>query len=92
MQDGTTADMLSDVPALIEFIIERHHARPWDVIITGTPSGVGVFRDPPVFLEPGDLVRCRSIGSARWKIGSWTRHGERLTRQPRSEAATCWPS
>ena len=30
---------------------------PGDVIVTGTPSGVGVFREPPIFLEPGDLVR-----------------------------------
>ena len=31
---------------------------PGDLIATGTPSGVGVFRNPPVFLEPGDRVRC----------------------------------
>jgi len=30
---------------------------PGDVVVTGTPSGVGVFRDPPVFLQPGDVVR-----------------------------------
>jgi 2-keto-4-pentenoate hydratase/2-oxohepta-3-ene-1,7-dioic acid hydratase in catechol pathway len=36
--------------------------RPGDVIATGTPSGVGVFRDPPVFLQPGDRVRCEIDG------------------------------
>jgi len=62
MQDGTTADMVFDVPALIEFISGALTLEPGDVIITGTPSGVGVFRDPPVFLEPGDVVRCEVVG------------------------------
>ena len=58
MQDGTTADMVFDVPALIEYISAYIALDPGDLVITGTPSGVGVFRDPPVFLEPGDIVRC----------------------------------
>jgi 2-keto-4-pentenoate hydratase/2-oxohepta-3-ene-1,7-dioic acid hydratase in catechol pathway len=58
MQDGTTASMVFDVPALIEFISNAITLEPGDLVITGTPSGVGVFRDPPVFLEPGDIVRC----------------------------------
>ena len=58
MQDGTTADMVFDVPALIEYISDVIALDPGDLVITGTPSGVGVFRDPPVFLEPGDIVRC----------------------------------
>lgn len=70
MQDGTTADMLWDVPGLIEFISSVITLDPWDVVITGTPSGVGVFRDPPVFLEPGDLVRCSvdRIGSVANRV------------------------
>ena len=59
MQDGTTADMLFDVPSLIEYISAVITLDPGDLVITGTPSGVGVFRDPPVFLEPGDVVRCQ---------------------------------
>ena len=35
---------------------------PGDIIATGTPSGVGVFRDPPIFLVPGDRVRCEMEG------------------------------
>jgi 2-keto-4-pentenoate hydratase/2-oxohepta-3-ene-1,7-dioic acid hydratase in catechol pathway len=62
MQDGTTADMVFDVPALIEFISDALTLEPGDVIVTGTPSGVGVFRDPPVFLEPGDIARCEVVG------------------------------
>ncbi len=62
MQDGTTADMLFDIPALIEFVSRAITLEPGDIISTGTPSGVGVFQDPPVFLQPGDRVRCEVEG------------------------------
>jgi 2-keto-4-pentenoate hydratase/2-oxohepta-3-ene-1,7-dioic acid hydratase in catechol pathway len=65
MQDGTTADMVFDVPALISYISGVITLDPGDLVITGTPSGVGVFRDPPVFLEPGDVVRCEVEGIGR---------------------------
>ena len=57
MQDGTTADLLFSVAELIAIISAEVTLDPGDVIVTGTPSGVGVFRDPPMFLAPGDLVR-----------------------------------
>jgi 2,4-diketo-3-deoxy-L-fuconate hydrolase len=74
MQDGTTLDMLWDVPALIEYISRTVTLDPGDVIATGTPSGVGVFRDPPVFLQPGDRVRCEieGIGSVANPIVDWS--------------------
>ncbi|HEU4571183.1 MAG TPA: fumarylacetoacetate hydrolase family protein [Candidatus Limnocylindrales bacterium] len=74
MQDGTTADMIFDVPALIEFVSAVITLEPGDVIATGTPAGVGVFRHPPVFLEPGDRVRCEidGIGSVENPIIDWT--------------------
>jgi 2-keto-4-pentenoate hydratase/2-oxohepta-3-ene-1,7-dioic acid hydratase in catechol pathway len=74
MQDGTTADMIWDVPALIEFISASITLEAGDVIATGTPSGVGVFRDPPVFLQPGDRVRCEieGIGSVENPIIDWS--------------------
>ena len=62
MQDGTTADLIWGVPALIEHISAVITLEPGDVIATGTPAGVGVFRDPPVFLEPGDRMRCEIEG------------------------------
>jgi 2-keto-4-pentenoate hydratase/2-oxohepta-3-ene-1,7-dioic acid hydratase in catechol pathway len=62
MQDGTTADMIWPVAELIEYISRSITLEPGDIIATGTPSGVGVFRDPPVFLEPGDRVRCEIEG------------------------------
>ncbi|KPJ78316.1 MAG: fumarylacetoacetate hydrolase [Deltaproteobacteria bacterium SG8_13] len=65
MQDGSTADMIFPVAELIEFISEDITLLPGDVISTGTPSGVGIFRDPPVLLQPGNVVECRveKIGS-----------------------------
>jgi len=74
MQDGTTADMIFSIPELVAFISRHITLDPGDVIATGTPSGVGVFRDPPVFLEPGDRVRCEidGIGSVENPIIDWT--------------------
>ena len=57
VQDGRTSDMVFGVANLIAFISESITLEPGDLVITGTPSGVGVFREPPVFLEPGDVVR-----------------------------------
>ncbi len=62
MQDSTTADMIWTVAELISFISATITLDPGDVVATGTPSGVGVFREPPVFLQPGDVVRCEIDG------------------------------
>ena len=74
MQDASTTDMIWDVPSLIAFISDAITLEAGDVIATGTPSGVGVFRDPPVFLEPGDRVRCdvEGIGSVENPIIDWS--------------------
>jgi 2,4-didehydro-3-deoxy-L-rhamnonate hydrolase len=65
MQTGCTRDMIFDVPAIIENISQDITLMPGDIISTGTPSGVGIFRDPPVTLVAGDRVSCRidAIGS-----------------------------
>jgi len=54
MQDSNTDQLIFGVPALIEFISQTITLEPGDVIATGTPSGVGFARKPPVFLKPGD--------------------------------------
>ena len=56
MQDGVTSDMIFGVEWLVAFVSEVIMLEPGDVILTGTPAGVGVFRDPPAFLQPGDVV------------------------------------
>lgn len=74
MQDANTSDMIWSVAELIEYISRSITLEPGDIIATGTPSGVGVFQDPPVFLEPGDRVRCEieGIGSVENPIIDWT--------------------
>jgi 2-keto-4-pentenoate hydratase/2-oxohepta-3-ene-1,7-dioic acid hydratase in catechol pathway len=74
MQDGTTTDMIFSIPEIVSFISRYITLDPGDIIATGTPSGVGVFRDPPVFLEPGDRVRCEvdGIGSVENPVIDWT--------------------
>jgi 2-keto-4-pentenoate hydratase/2-oxohepta-3-ene-1,7-dioic acid hydratase in catechol pathway len=56
MQDGNTSDMIFPVAELIEFLSQGTTLLPGTVILTGTPSGVGFVRQPPVFLKPGDVV------------------------------------
>jgi 2-keto-4-pentenoate hydratase/2-oxohepta-3-ene-1,7-dioic acid hydratase in catechol pathway len=56
MQDGNTRDMIFDIPTIIESLSAGLTLEPGDIISTGTPSGVGFARVPPVFLKPGDKV------------------------------------
>jgi 2-keto-4-pentenoate hydratase/2-oxohepta-3-ene-1,7-dioic acid hydratase in catechol pathway len=74
MQDGTTADMMRPVAELIEYISRQITLEPGDLISTGTPAGVGVYRDPPVFLVPGDRVRCQvdGIGTVENPVIDWS--------------------
>jgi 2-keto-4-pentenoate hydratase/2-oxohepta-3-ene-1,7-dioic acid hydratase in catechol pathway len=56
MQDGNTRDMIFDIPTIIESLSSGITLEPGDIISTGTPSGVGFARVPPLFLKPGDKV------------------------------------
>ncbi|MBX3280063.1 MAG: fumarylacetoacetate hydrolase family protein [Acidobacteria bacterium] len=55
MQSSNTAKMIFRVPYLIHYITQAITLEPGDVIATGTPEGVGIFRKPPVVLKPGDV-------------------------------------
>lgn len=57
-QDGTTADMIFDIPTLIASLSAGLTLEPGDIIATGTPSGVGYAMDPPRYLTSGDTVVC----------------------------------
>jgi 2-keto-4-pentenoate hydratase/2-oxohepta-3-ene-1,7-dioic acid hydratase in catechol pathway len=65
LQDSTTAEMIFGVAAIISRLSHSFTLEPGDVIATGTPDGVGVFRNPQVFLQNGDTVtvEVESIGS-----------------------------
>ena len=56
-QDGSTSRMIFGVPYLVSFLSRFMSLHPGDIITTGTPPGVGMARNPPVFLRPGNLVR-----------------------------------
>ena len=62
MQDGSTADWVFPLPRLLSFLSDVMTLEPGDVVSTGTPAGVGVFRKPPVFLKPGDVARLEVEG------------------------------
>ena len=65
LQDGNTRDMIFDVAALVSACSEGMELRPGDLIITGTPAGVGFVRQPQVWLQPGDVceVEIEGIGT-----------------------------
>ena len=56
-QDASVADLIFDIPTLIETISEGITLLPGDVILTGTPVGCGIGFEPPVFLQSGDVVK-----------------------------------
>ncbi len=62
MQDSTTAEMIFSVAEIVSFLSRACTLEPGDLILTGTPWGVGGFRDPPVFLKPGDTVEVEVEG------------------------------
>jgi acylpyruvate hydrolase len=56
-QDSSTSDLIFGCQELVEFIGQTCTLQPGDLILTGTPSGVGMGLDPPQFLKSGDVVR-----------------------------------
>lgn len=70
MQHANTSDMLFPVATLIAYLSRFMTLEPGDVITTGTPAGIGAFRTPPLYLQPGDSLRCEvsGIGSLEHRI------------------------
>lgn len=64
MQDGNTRLLIFNVPSLISFLSRSFTLVPGDIILTGTPKGVGTFRDPPVYMKDGDevIVEIEGVG------------------------------
>jgi 2-keto-4-pentenoate hydratase/2-oxohepta-3-ene-1,7-dioic acid hydratase in catechol pathway len=65
MQDSTTANLIFGIPELVSFTSRNMTLMPGDVIMTGTPPGVGFTRKPPVFVKPGDRmeVEIENVGT-----------------------------
>jgi 2-keto-4-pentenoate hydratase/2-oxohepta-3-ene-1,7-dioic acid hydratase in catechol pathway len=56
VQNSSTKEMVFKIPDIVSFITKSITLVPGDIICTGTPDGVGYFRDPKVLLKPGDIV------------------------------------
>lgn len=72
MQNGNTRDMIFDIPTTLEELSKGMTLEPGDIVSTGTPSGVGYARVPPLFLKPGDQVEgeVEGVGVLRVKISA----------------------
>jgi 2-keto-4-pentenoate hydratase/2-oxohepta-3-ene-1,7-dioic acid hydratase in catechol pathway len=70
MQSARTSQMIVDIPSAIEFFSSFTRLRPGDVIATGTPGGVGFARQPPVWLQPGDIIEVAidGLGAIRNRV------------------------
>ena len=62
MQNSNTSKLILRIPQLIAYISASITLEPGDIIATGTPEGVGVFRNPPIFLKDGDIVEVEIQG------------------------------
>lgn len=62
MQNSNTSNLIFKIPTLIQFLSAAMTLEPGDIIATGTPDGVGVFRKPPVFLKRGDVMEVEIEG------------------------------
>ena len=70
MQDGTTSNLIFKIPFLISYISQFMTLLPGDLISTGTPAGVGLGMNPPVYLSPGDIVELGidRLGTSRQEL------------------------
>jgi 2,4-didehydro-3-deoxy-L-rhamnonate hydrolase len=70
MQDGSTSKLIFGVPKIVSFVSEYMTLLPGDIIMTGTPPGVGAGKKPPRFLEPGDVLTLgvEGLGEQRQEV------------------------
>ena len=72
-QNGTTRDLVFNVPTLVSYISQFMSLLPGDIISTGTPAGVAMGHTPPRFLQPGDVVELgiEGLGSSRQQLRAY---------------------
>jgi 2-keto-4-pentenoate hydratase/2-oxohepta-3-ene-1,7-dioic acid hydratase in catechol pathway len=73
MQDGNTSNLIFDVPFLVSYLSEFMTLLPGDLISTGTPAGVGLGFNPPIYIKPGDVIEAAidGLGSNRQVAQAW---------------------
>jgi 2-keto-4-pentenoate hydratase/2-oxohepta-3-ene-1,7-dioic acid hydratase in catechol pathway len=62
LQDARTSNLIFDIPTLVAYVSRVLTLEPGDLVLTGTPDGVGFFRDPKVTIRPGDVVEVEIEG------------------------------
>lgn len=80
VQNANTRDMIFDVATLVSVCSEAMALHPGDIIITGTPAGVGLARKPPLWMKPGDIceVEIEGVGLLRNGIADEVQNKESL--------------
>lgn len=73
VQDSNTDDLIFNIPFLVSYLSQFMTLLPGDVISTGTPAGVGLGFNPPVFLRPGDIVELgiQDLGESRQVVKAY---------------------
>jgi len=73
LQDSNTADLIFDIPTVVSYISQFMTLEPGDIISTGTPAGVGLGLNPPVYLKPGDVVELGidGLGTSKQTARAW---------------------
>lgn len=74
LQNGSTKNMIFDVPTIVSYVSEFMILNPGDVITTGTPAGVGIGLKPPRFLKANDVMRLEidGLGAQRQTVVAWS--------------------
>ncbi len=73
MQDGNTSNLIFDVPYIVSYLSEFMTLLPGDLISTGTPAGVGLGFNPPIYIKPGDVIEAsiHGLGTNRQVAQAW---------------------
>lgn len=76
VQDGNTKNLIFKVPFIVSYISQFMTLLPGDVISTGTPAGVGLGFNPPVYLKPGDIVElgAEGLGTSKQVVKAYEAH------------------
>jgi 2,4-diketo-3-deoxy-L-fuconate hydrolase len=74
MQDGTTANLIFNVPFVVAYVSQYMTLLPGDIISTGTPAGVGLGMNPQLYLKDGDIMELGidGLGSSRQAVRAYT--------------------
>ncbi len=75
MQDGNTSDLIFKIPFLVSYVSGFMTLLPGDVISTGTPAGVGLGMNPPIYLKDGDVIELGidGLGKARQRVKAYSK-------------------